>query len=335
MSEKIRVLVVDDSGLRRKVLKSILESDPSIEVVGTAKDGKEGVEKALSLKPSVITMDLQMPVMSGIEATEKIMQELPTPIIVASAMEVRVIVKALSIGAMDFVSITRGPEEIAKDLIEKVKIASRVRPVRRMKIKPKPVPSKKRAKKGGRFGVVAIGVSTGGPQALHTVLSGLPADFPAGILIVQHMSRGFIGGLAELLTQDSCLDVRVAKVGDVLKSATVLFAPDDYDMKLDGNAKISLSEDKSGTMLHVPSIDVMMESVAASCGENAVGVIMTGMGRDGVQGMRSIKRAGGTTIAQDERTSAIFGMNKAAIRAGCVDKIIPLDKIADGIRSSL
>ena len=334
-SEKIRVLVVDDLPLRRDVLKSILESDPSIEVVGMAKDGKEGVEKALSLKPNVITMDLQMPVMNGIDAIEKIMQELPTPIVIASSMDIQTVTGALMMGAMDFVLITRKVEEIGEDLIEKVKIASRVRAIKRMKVRRRRAVSTGVSKKRRKFKVVGIGVSTGGPQALQTVLAGLPPDFPGGLLIVQHMTKGFIGGLAERLRTSSHLDIRVAQTGDVLRGGTALFAPDDHNTEIDAGGQIHLNEDRTGTILHVPSIDVMMKSVADSYGENAMGVIMTGMGRDGLQGMRAIKRAAGTTIAQDEGTSVMFGMNKVAIDAGCADKVVPLDRIADEIVRNL
>ncbi len=205
---KIRVLIVDDSALMREALKNILESDAAVEVIGMAKDGREGFEKTLALKPDVITMDLKMPVMTGVEAIEKIMEEMPVPIIVVSSMEINVIVKALSIGAMDFVAVTSDIETISKELIDKVKIASRVKAIRRIKIKPynkisKDAPHKAVSK------VVVIGVSTGGPQALQEVLSGLPIDFHGGILIVQHMSKGFIEGLAEWLHSITRLAVRV------------------------------------------------------------------------------------------------------------------------------
>ena len=335
MPEKIRVLVVDDLALRRDMLKLILESDPSIEVIGLARDGKEGVEKALALKPDVITMDIQMPVMNGIEATEKIMEEVPTPIIIVSGVDIQTITNALAIGAMDFVLVTQKIEEIARDLIEKVKIAPRVRPIRRMKIRRiSDVPVETPKKESG-LKVVAIGASTGGPQALHTVLSSLPSNFPAGILVVQHMTSGFTGGLVDWLRTSSRLDMRVAGGGDILKNAAVLFAPDEHHLEIDTDARIRLRGDKAKTMFHIPSIDVMMKSVAASYGKNAIGVLMTGMGRDGAQGMDAIKRSGGVTIAQDEETSAIFGMNKAAIDTGCVDKVVPLDKIADEIIKSL
>lgn len=329
---KIRVLIVDDSAIMREALKSILEQDPNIEVVGLAKNGKEGVEKALALKPNVITMDLNMPIMSGFEATEKIMEELPVPIIVASSIDTSAIVKALSIGAMDFVAVGEGIETIAAELISKIKMASGIKPLRRMHIKPcvvkAPVP---RAVRGEPSKVVAIGVSTGGPQALKVVFAKLPPDFPAGILVVQHMSKGFIEGLAEWLNGTSCLHVSVAKAGDILKRGMILLAPNDFDMCINNDGKIILRENTNKTIINVPSIDVMMKSAADSYEKDCVGVIMTGMCHDGVEGMRAIKKAGGMTIAQDEASSVVFGMNKAAINASCIDRVVPLDRIADEI----
>lgn len=327
--KKIRVLIVDDSSLVRESLKTLLDSDGAIEVIGEAHDGNEGIKKALELKPDVITMDLKMPVMGGLEAIEKIMEEIPTSIIVVSTMDVNVIIKALGAGAMDFVLITRQIEEIAKDLIRKIKISSKVKPLRRINVPP--VKKAIAARKKTISKIVAIGVSTGGPQALQVLFSHLPSDFPAGILIVQHISNGFTQGLVDWLRATAHVDIRVAKSGDILKSGIALFAPDNYNILVDDTGRISLKEDVGKSVLYVPSIDEMMRSVADSYKENAIGIIMTGMGRDGVEGIRAIKHAGGETIAQDEKSSVIFGMNRVAIEAGCVDKSVPLDKIADEI----
>ena len=329
MADKIRVLIVDDSVLMREALKAIIEQDPSIEIIGMAKDGKEGVDKALELKPNVITMDLKMPVMSGLDAIERIMEDLPIPIIVVSSMDKVVIVKALSIGAMDFVAVTSDIDTIAADLISKIKIASHVRPLRRMKIRPCEVKIPRPFDKKSANKVIAIGISTGGPQALQELFSKMPPDFHAGILVIQHMSRGFIGGLAEWLKATSCLHINVAKAGDILTSGKILLGPDDLHMCIDSDGRISLKENVNKAAFHVPSIDEMMRSVADSYGSRAIGVIMTGMGSDGVDGMRAIKWADGATIAQDESTSVIFGMNKLAIERGYIDKVLPLDKIAD------
>ena len=333
--KKIKVLIIDDSSLMRQALKSVLEEDPSVEVIGAAKDGKEGVEKAFALKPDVITMDLKMPVMSGVEAIEKIMEEMPIPIIVVSSMETDVIVKALSIGAMDFVAVTADIETISKELVEKIKIASRVRPLRRMKLKPC-IPSSAKGVLGKKASsVVVIGVSTGGPQALQEVTTKLPKDFHGGILVVQHMSKGFIDGLAEWLNATSCLEVRVAKAGDELKTGVIFLAPDSYNMYISKDGIIMLKEYTGKALAHTPSIDETMKSVAESYGEDSVGVIMTGMGQDGVAGIKAIRKAGGRTIAQDQASSVVFGMNKVAIEAGLIDKIVSLSNIADEITNSV
>ena len=333
MADKIRVLIVNDSPFMCEAIQSILEEDPQIEVIGLAKDGKEGVEKAFKLKPDVVAMDLEMPIMSGFEAIEQIMEENPIPIIVVSTKDIPVIMKALGIGAMDFVAVKQGIEEIAEELVEKIKIASRVRPLRRIKIRPIVMTRQIGEKKTGPCKIVAIGISTGGPQALQVLLSKLPVNFCCGVLIVQHMSRGFVEGLAEWLQASSALDIRVAKAGDILGAGDVLLAPDDYHIKIDAGRRIILSEDTTNSSLHVPSVDVMMQSVAEAFGKEAAGVIMTGMGHDGVEGIKAIKKAGGKTIAQDEKTSVVFGMNREAIETGCVDRTVALEKIADEIIS--
>jgi two-component system, chemotaxis family, protein-glutamate methylesterase/glutaminase len=327
MPNPIRVLIVDDSTLVRQALNEILSTDPEIEVIGEARNGKEGHEKALSLRPDVITLDITMPVMDGLEATEKIMEEVPTPIVIVSSRDVKVIVKALGFGAMDFVASTGDLEEIREELLQKVKIASRVKPIRRMHIHP--VTHRTISRRDTASCAVALGISTGGPQALQILLSKLPAHFPASILVVQHISTGFIQGLVEWLSVTSPLSIRVAKAGDSLKNGTVFFAPDGVHMTLSMEGKIVFKEDVTKKMLHVPSIDVLMRSVAEVYQESAVGVIMTGMGRDGVDGIGAIKSAGGRTIAQDEKTSAIYGMNKIAVDQGVIDSVLALDQIAE------
>lgn len=333
MNDRIRVLIIDDSPLVRETVKEMLQSDPDIEVVGLAKDGIEGVEKTLALKPNVITMDLKMPLMGGLEAIEKIMEDQPTPIIVVSSMDIKVIVTALGFGAMDFVPITDNVDEIAKDLIFKIKVASRIKPIRRIHIKKIfSMPTLKMGRDSAKK-VIAIGVSTGGPQALQMVFAKLPKSLPLAILVVQHIAKGFINGLAEWLSGTSHMDIQVAKAGDALKPGMIFLAPDDYNIGVDANGIISLSEDLSRSYTHVPSIDYMMKSVAATYGDEAIGIIMTGMGQDGVEGVKAIKRGGGTTIAQDQATSVIFGMNKLAIDSGCIDRIVRLENIADEIIS--
>jgi len=325
--KKIRVLIVDDSVLMREAIKSILESSELFEIVGLAGDGKEAVAKAALLKPDVITMDLKMPLLGGLDAIEQIMETNPIPIIVVSSMDKEVIIKTLAMGAMDFVAVTQEIDKLSEELIEKVKIASRVKPLRRMKLQCPQV--KKQTNRSNVSKVVGMGVSTGGPQALMDIFMRLPSDFPAGIIVVQHMSKGFIDGLAEWLNSCSHLQVKVAAAGDILKSSTILLAPDDYNLTIDEDARIILSEDVKKSMLHVPSIDVMLKSVGEAFKSDAVGVLLTGMGRDGVEGMQTIKKSGGITIAQDEKSSVIFGMNKVAIDSGCIDRVVSLNKIPE------
>ncbi len=326
-SEKIRVMIVDDSSLMREAIRSIIENDGKFEVIALATDGKEAVEKAKTLKPDIITMDLKMPMMSGLEAIEKIMEENPIPIIVVSSLDVEIIIKALSLGAMDFVSVSQDIELIANELTEKLMIASRIKPLRRIKIKHVciEIPSVRSNNKK----IVTIGISTGGPQALVNIICKLPKDFPVPIVIVQHMSKGFIQGLCEWICTCSKLTVKVASQDEIMKPSVIYLAPDDYNMKVNRYGRIVLAEDVGHCMLHVPSIDVLMGSVADSFGKDSIGIIMTGMGSDGVAGIKAIKNAGGITIAQDESSSVVFGMNKAAIESGCVDYVLPLDKIAE------
>ena len=324
---KIRVLIVDDSALMRQALKSILEADDLLEIVGTAEDGRAAIAKAASLKPDVITMDLKMPFCSGLDAIEEIMENNPIPIIVVSSLDKDLIIKTLSMGAMDFVVVAKEIDQISKELIEKIKIASRVKPLKRMKmpcLHPQKAIFKKNVEK-----IIGIGASTGGPRALQEIFMHLPSDFPSGIIVVQHMLKGFILGLVDWLNSCSHLEIKVAHDGDVIKSSTVLLAPDDYNITIDEDARIILSKDATGKMLHVPSIDAMMFSLAKSFKENAVGVLLTGMGRDGVEGVQAIKQSAGVTIAQDERSSILFGMNKVAIESGCIDRVVSLDKISE------
>lgn len=324
--KKIRVLIVDDSVLMREAIKSILESNELFEIVGLAINGREAVDKAALLKPDVITMDLKMPLLSGLEAIEEIMETNPIPIIVVSSMDREVIIKTLALGAMDFVAVTQEIDKLSDELVEKVKIAARVRPLRRMKLEKAEV-IKTTNKNCGRK-IIGIGVSTGGPQALQEILSRLPGNFCAGIVIVQHMSPGFIEGLAEWLSNCSQLKVQVARAGDLVKKSTVFLAPDNYNLSVDEEGRIILSEDVKKTMLHVPAIDVMLKSLAESFRADAVGLLLTGMGSDGVAGMQAIKKSGGLTIAQDEKSSVIFGMNKAAIDTGCIQRVENLSNIA-------
>jgi len=337
MGDKIRVLVVDDSQCKRDAISAILNSDPLIEVVGVAENGKVALEKTLQLKPRVVTLDLNMPVMDGNEFIVRVMGVTPVSIIVLSGVhESEKTMKALSTGAMDFISLSQGIEDIRAEITSKVKTAAKVKPIRRVNFKIHParlnpvVGTETKTTK-----IIAIGSSTGGPQALQEVLSALPENLPSGVIIVQHMTKGYVQGLVEWLAQTLKVAIKVAQEGDVPAKGTVLVAPDDYNLKIDSLGKIALVTDSTRKMLHVPSITVMMQSVAEAYGPESIGVIMTGMGSDGAEGIKAIKKAGGVTIAQDEGSSAVFGMNKVAVESGYVDDVVPLEKIAEKIMEHL
>lgn len=334
MIKQIRVLIVDDSPFARDTIRSLLEEDAQISVVGVAGNGVEAIQKTKDLRPNVITMDLNMPKMGGAEAIQEIMQRYPTSIIIVSKLEVGNIVACLGLGAMDFVAVRDNMDVFGAELREKVKLASRVRPLRQFKITARLSKPAKKPQAVGEQKVVAMAVSTGGPQALLAVLSKLPVDFPMPVLVVQHMSNGFIHGLAEWIRQYTPLQVCVAEQGDTIIPGTIYFAPDDAHLTVTEHGAIALVGDGDKATLHVPSADVLLKSVAHVYGANAIGVIMTGMGRDGADGIKAIYNAGGTTIAQDETSSVIYGMNKVAVDMGCVLRTVPLDKIADELMKS-
>ena len=337
MPEKIRVLVVDDSALMRRLISDILERDPHLEVIDTARNGAEALEKVKTLQPDVVTMDIEMPRMDGLTALQYIMLENPVPVIMVSAMNRRqadITMKALDMGAVDFIPKTSGTlsldmDKSSKILIEKVKIASEI-------VLPKikgaiSSSKKKRQTKKVQPGnkIVVIGASTGGPKALPEVISKLPRDIPAGILVVQHMPEGFTESFAERLNWYTSLEAHEAKVGDEIKPGTILVAPGNKHMEIK-NGRIVLTDGERVNFVR-PSVDVTMLSAVAEYGGRCIGVILTGMGSDGANGMKAIKEAGGSTIAQDEESSVVFGMAKVAIEMRSVDKVVPLDKIAGTI----
>jgi len=343
MAIMIKVLVVDDSSFMRKSITHILESDPSIKVIDTASDGKEAIEKVRQQRPDVVLLDIEMPVMDGLTALSHIMAECPAPVVVVSGLGERyksITMKALCQGAVDFITKPSGAisydiEKIRGEIILKTKIASAV-DVQKLDFSlPEisylriPHVSVKRKE------VIVIGASTGGPRAVTKVLSGLPRDIPAGILIVQHMGREFVPSFAEMLKWQCTVDISVAKEGDIIRPGHALIAPGGCNtiIEKDGEVKKVVNTAPSGERVGdlSPSIDYAMESAAETCKESALGVILTGMGDDGVKGMKDIKEEGGSTIAEDESTCVIFGMPKAAIEAGCIDEIVPLHQIASVI----
>ena len=335
MTKIIRVLVVDDSLVMRQLLKDMLEKDKTISVVDTAKNGVEAVIKTVEHQPSVVTLDIEMPKMDGLTALQYIMKDNPVPVIMLSAMNKRqadIVIKALEMGAVDFIAKTSGTlsldiDEVGENIISKVKDAAKIRVGR---VVPKNfdriIVSDFKAINHRRDRIIAIGSSTGGPKALLEFISALPRDLPASILIVQHMPEGFTQSLAERLNWQTSLEVKEAKDGDKLKPGVVYIAPGNRHMVVDGE-KIHLTNGAKVNFTR-PSVDVLMESVAKKYGPNAIGVLMTGMGHDGANGMKAIKENSGQTIAQDEKSCTVFGMPKAAIGLKVVDQVVPLNKIA-------
>jgi len=334
--KKIKVLVVDDSAFMRKMLREILSSDPDIEVIGVARNGKEAVEKVNLLSPDVITMDVEMPVMTGIQAVEAIMKQKPTPIIMVSAYTVEnasITFEALDRGALDFITKPGGPisirlQDVKEKIIEKVKAVSHVN------VKALRPPLKRRerleALPGDMEKLVVIASSTGGPKALSYIIPRLPGDLRAGILVVQHMPEGFTKPFAERLDKLSKLTVKEAGEGEKITSSVAYIAPSGYHMKIGEEWIIHLTKDAPMHGVR-PAADITMLSAASVSGKRTIGVVLTGMGKDGSMGVREIKARGGMVIAQDKKTSVIFGMPKAAINTGCVDEVLPLEDIPEGI----
>jgi len=338
MSERIRVLVVDDSALMRKLIPTILERDPSIEVVGTAMDGAFALKKIEELHPDVLTLDLEMPRMDGLEALRLIMRRAPMPVIVFSTHSKEgaySTFKALALGAIDFVAKPKDAaaghlDAVAVQLIEKIKVAKRAsgRKVR-ASVEVETEPARKKASRTTMppNRVVAIGISTGGPVALQYVLSQIPGEFSATILIVQHMPEGFTEMFAKRLDECCALDVQEARSGDLLLAGRVLICPGNRHMMVRRMPRGDMAVLSDGPPVngHRPSADVLFHSVAQEFGLIALGVLMTGMGDDGSEGLGAIKAAGGMTVAQSEDTCVVSGMPRAAILKGHANKIVPLE----------
>lgn len=336
----IKVLLTDDSLLAREVLKDILGATSDILVTGEAVNGNEALQMTERLQPDLIIMDLVMPVMDGLTAIEEIMARFPTPILVLSATlddsEVNNAFAAIKRGALD-VMAKPGGEDIKRSsggfsaaLIDKVRMLARIKVIRRRpSIRPYVVPIAALLLPAGNRQVLAIGASTGGPQAVMHIVKSLPADFKAATVIVQHIANGFAGGFAQWLDRECNISVRLAADGDEFKLGEVLVAPGDNHMIV-SDGVIRLTKDKPVNCCR-PSIDVLFKSLAVEEGARVVGVLLSGMGKDGAQGFKHIKEHGGLTIAQDEQSCAVFGMPKAAIALNAVDLIVPLAGIPDAL----
>lgn len=334
----IRVLVVDDSYLMRKLISDMLNSDPEIEVIAKAKDGKDAIDKIKEYKPDVITLDLEMPGMSGLDVLKVVMQSTPLPVIIVSAYTkpgARETIKAFRYGAVDFITKPSGP--ISADIgVIKEKLIRYVKTATKLKIKPlKFVIPKTKIINYPSYSrkVLVLGASSGGPPALESLLSSFPADLPIPVLVVQHMPVGFTKSFAERLDEVCGLKVKEAKDGEIIKPGLVLLAPGNkhLGLKKKGMEIVVQLEDGPPVNNIIPSIDITMKDVAEYCKDNAIGVILTGIGQDGAKGMESIKNNGGKTIVQDRETSLIYGMPKVVNDRGLADYVLPLQKISKKI----
>lgn len=331
----VRLLVAEDSRVTREYLAYLFDQDPDVEIVGHASDGAQAVQLTRQLRPDVILMDLHMPQMNGLEATEEIMRTTPTPIVLMSASaegnEARMAFEAVQAGALTFTdkpTASPGGERRARTLVETVKTMAEAKVVRRWARRAEASPPTLASPPVDRpVRAVALGSSTGGPPALMEILKALPADFGAPIVLVQHIVPGFIAGLAEWLQSGTALAVRLAEDGERLEPGRVYVAPDGLNIRVARPDRVQLSPPGRPDGF-CPSIDVLFESVAEVYGASALGVILTGMGRDGAAGLRHLRESGALTIAQDEATSAVFGMPREALRLNAAAHVLPLSAIA-------
>ncbi len=339
----IRVVVVDDSRLAQTLLGALLASDPDIEVVGTADNGVQAVAQVRALKPDLVLMDIEMPVMDGLEATSAIMAELPCPILLVTGAPSRLgavrALDGLARGALDLLPKPALCEDGSygvegRELVRKVRALSTIRGLHHVprqlsgilptqNTRPISAPSLDATPTC----VVGIVASTGGPTALSKVLSDLPTDLPAAVVVVQHMTVGFEVALLASLQKGCALPVRLALDGDSLRRGEVLLAPPDTHTLVVQGHRIAL-DDRPPVRHQRPAGTLLLESLADLCGPNAVGVVLTGMGEDGAPGVAAIRAGGGSNIAQDEASSVVFGMPRAAIATGCVDAVLPIERIA-------
>ncbi len=366
ITKKINVLIVDDSAFMRRVITTMLESDPSLKVITYARDGEDALEKINRYKPDVVTMDVEMPGLDGLSALKLIMCQYPVPVVMLSSVTTagaRQTIEALSLGAVDFVAKPANRNELSKlasELIGAVKTAAGVSVKKVCSIngsiatRPSPstsapLPAAQKTsldvkssqpgaiiKPNGPVDLIAVGTSTGGPTALQVLLTHIPKSIPCGIVVVQHMPKGFTGPLAKRLNDLCEIEVKEGEDGDIVMPGRAIIAPAGYQLtfaKKAGDLEIKLTDQYPIKTLFKPSVDVMMLSAVENVGARVLGVIMTGMGNDGLRGLKSLKSKKGIILAQNEETCIVYGMPKAAVDAGIVDKVVSLEKLASEIIS--
>jgi two-component system chemotaxis response regulator CheB len=349
--KKFRVLIVDDSSFMRKVLETIFNADDQLQVAGHAKDGREAVALAESLKPDVITMDINMPHMDGLQATAQIMTTNPKPIVIVSSESkegAASTLKALELGAIEFVGkpssgIDLDMQSVKEELLRKVRMAAKVRVVRtasRLALSvqggngnaapAKPTPSVRTApvvSADQRFPVVVLGASTGGPATVMRLAPGFTRDFPAAVFLVQHMPASFTTQYAAQLAEFTSIRVKEAETNEAVQPGTLYICPGGQHLRVTPSGRIQLDATSGRINGYLPNIDVTMQTVAAYAGAMSIGVVLTGMGNDGALGAKAIKSAGGMVLAQDEATSVIFGMPAEAIKLAAIEQVLAIDDI--------
>lgn len=340
MARPVRVLVVDDSALMRQMVSRILRT-AGFEVVGTARDGVDGLEAAARLRPDVITLDVEMPRMDGLTMLRRLMEERPTPVVMLSSVtraQAPATIEALSLGAVDVVAkpgggISLNIDEVTDELVRKVRIAATAR-VRRLQVRSELSRQGRGARRRGEERtpergrlLVVVGSSTGGPSALGELISRLPEDFPAPIVIVQHMPAGFTASLAARLDTLNALEVAEARDGVVPTAGHAWVAPGGYHLLFDAEGRMLLSSDPPHLGVR-PAVDLTMESAVSVWGSGVIGLILTGMGMDGARGARRIKQHGGVVLTQDEESSVVYGMPRTVVEMGLADEVAPIDEMA-------
>ena len=342
----IKVLVIDDSAFMRRLFTKTINDDSELKVIDTARNGEKGLEKIKKLNPDVITLDVEMPIKNGIETLEEIVKmDDPVPVIMVSAVDNReTVFNALDLGAFDFIpkpsgSISLNIDDIKENLIQKLKTAAKnkgnkIKDAKKEDITPEPVTYEKSKTKTlhktstskGDFPIIAVGTSSGGPKALKKFITAFPENFPGGIIIVQHMPAGFTKSLADRLDQESNLNVKEAQENDKLKPGSALLAPGGKHLEIKQTGKVTLNEKDTKWGVR-PCVDYMMQTLAPVYKDNIIGVILTGMGHDGAEGMEAIKDFNGYGIVEDKSTALVYGMPSSTIKKGAYDEVLPLNKI--------